>query len=288
MARARRTKRGTATTRPSTATASAHQEHGGRWNGTRVWLAGIVSAVIIAAVGVVFTDWYNARGPDAIGRLAGREPLTVGHVAVHHGLRRLALREPVTDPAERALLLAGAATAQRDAALERHQVAPVAAMNVTVVLVGNRGSLRIVDIEPRVLTRGPASRAALLIPAGAGEVGTVEVTADLDRTAPRFTMAQHPDTAYFSKKQIDLHRDERVTLSMTICAEKAFYTFDLVVTVLAGDRTEQVAVTGPGGRPFRLTGPASTYRSSYQESPAGGWRPQPKERIRPDASDQGC
>ncbi|MGR6919452.1 hypothetical protein ACU635_34890 [[Actinomadura] parvosata] len=252
-------------------------------------MAGVLSAVLIAAAGVVFTDWYNARGSDTIGRLAGQGPLTIGYVAVDTGLRHLALREPVTDPQERAVLQAGAADAEREVVLARHRVAPVGGVDLTVVLVGNRSSVRIVDIEPRVLTREPVSRGTLLIPASAGEAGTIQVSADLDDRAPSFRMAGDRKVAYFRSKQIDLKRDERVTLSMAIEGEKAFYEFDLLATVLAEARTEQVVVKGPDGQPFRITGSAKTYRSSYHESPLGGWQPVPHKQVCADRSAaEGC
>ncbi|MBB6551265.1 hypothetical protein [Nonomuraea rubra] len=195
----------------------------------------------------------------------------------------------MTDPQERAVLQADAADAEREAVLARHRVAPIGGVNLTVVLVGNRSSVRIVDIEPRVLTREPVSRGALLVSAGAGEAATIQVSADLDDRAPRFRMAEDPNVTYFRSKQIDLKRDERVTLSMTIEGDKAFYEFDLLTTVLADARAEQVVVKGPGGRPFRITGPAKTYRSSYHESPLGGWQPVPRKQVcadRPAA--EGC
>ncbi|MFD0476443.1 hypothetical protein ACFQ0B_55635 [Nonomuraea thailandensis] len=60
---------------------------------------------------------------------------------------------------------------------------------------------------------------------------------------------------------------------MTVVGRAASYAFDLAVTVLAGDRTEQVTVRGPGGVPFRVTGTSGTYQSYYTFSPLGGWQP---------------
>ncbi|UBU08519.1 hypothetical protein [Nonomuraea gerenzanensis] len=229
--------------------------------------------MIVAAVGVVFTTWFNARGADTVDRIGGEPPVEVGHVAVEYADRDTALRRPVTDPADRAALLGSASGTRRETMLTRHDWAPLETADVTVVLVGNRSSLRIVDIQPRVLAREPVWDGALLVHTPAGEAETIELAADLDRPAPRFTTAKNPDVPYFRKKQIDLKRDERVTLSMTVVGRAASYTFDLAVTVLAGDRTEQVTVRGPGGVPFRVTGTSGTYRSYYTFSPLGGWQP---------------
>ncbi|MFG3439244.1 hypothetical protein ACGF0J_18525 [Nonomuraea sp. NPDC047897] len=246
---------------------------GDGWKAARTWVAGIVSAVLVAAVGVVFTTWFSSRGTDAIDRINGTPPITIGHVAVHHEERDIVLREPVTDPKERGILLGSATAEERAALLDRHHAAVTDAMNATVVLVGNRNSLRIVDVKPRVLTRAARSDGALLEATTAGEVDTVELAADLDRPAPRFTTSDDPDVPYFVTKQIDLKRDERVTLSLAIKGRRAYYEFDLLATVLAADRTEQVVINGPGGSPFRLTGRTETFRSVYTEMPGGGWRP---------------
>lgn len=244
------------------------------WKTARTWLAGIVSAVLIAAIGVVFTAWYTASGTDAVDSIGGAPPLTIGHVAVDLRERPLVLREPVTGPQDRATLL-GRAVDDADVAavLARHHVATIEDMNVTVVLTGNRSSLRIIDVRPRVLLRAPPADGALLRQGTAGEVGTVELVADLDRRPIHFAAKKDPRTAYFTKKQIDLKRDERVTLSLSITGKSAYYEFDLVATVLAGDRSEQVVINGPGGVPFRLTGPADSYRSTYSGLEAGGWAP---------------
>ncbi|SDH72880.1 hypothetical protein [Nonomuraea jiangxiensis] len=272
MGRARRNKRTSAGR-----AAAAQQQEGdeasdtARPKGLLAWLAGIASAVVLAAFGVVFTEWYNAHGSDTVERARGAAPITVGHVAVDYSERDTVLREPVTDPEDRAVMLAGHAGKRRDPVLARHRMALIDRMDATVVLTGNRTSLRVVDIEPRILARMPVSEGARLIArTGSGETDTVEMTADLDRPAPRFTAG---GDAYFRKKQIDLKRDERVTLSLSFTGKNAYYEFDLLVTVLADDRTEEVVIKGPDGGPFRLTGEAARYRSYYRETPQGGWRP---------------
>ncbi|WP_043630843.1 hypothetical protein [Nonomuraea candida] len=272
MGRARRSKRTPAGRGvPARRQESAGEAGPARPQGLAGWLAGIAGAVILAVFGVVFTDWYNSDGSDTVGRVRGTAPITVGHVAVDHSERDLVLREPVTDPEDRAIMPATHADQRRAAVFARHRMAPVGAMDVTVVLTGNRSSLRIVDIAPRVLARLPVSDGARLIAITGGETDTVEMAADLDRAAPRFTTGE--GAAYFRKKQIDLKRDERVTLSLSFTGRKAYYEFDLVVTALADDRTEQVVVKGPDGGPFRLSGKAPRYRSYYREMQQGGWLP---------------
>ncbi|MEU8203622.1 hypothetical protein [Streptosporangium sp. NPDC049046] len=273
MGRARRKKR-TSIGRETTAQRQEDAEASdpARSKGLLAWLAGIAGAVILAAFGVVFTEWYNAHGSDTVEQVRGAAPIIVGHVAVDYSERDTVLREPVTTPEDRTLMLAAHADKQREAMLARHRMALIDSMNVTVALTGNRSSLRIVDIEPRVLARRPVSEGARLIAiTGGGEVSTVEMAADLDRPAPRFTTGG--DTPYFRKKQIDLKRDEPVTLSLSFTGKKAYYEFDLRVTVLADGRTEEVVVKGPDGGPFRLTGEADRYRSHYRQASQGGWQP---------------
>ncbi|MGW5263424.1 hypothetical protein ACWEQG_20825 [Microbispora sp. NPDC004025] len=233
-------------------------------------MAGIVGAVIVAAAGVMFTAWFNEHGSDAIDRIGGAAAVKVPHVEVHYSSQDLALRETVTDPRDRAVLL-GSTDLRHGALLERHHAALVGQMDVTVVLEGNRSSLRVADIKPRVLTRQPVSDGAYLIAVTAGETDTIEMAADLDRLDPYFTTGDKQRTSYFLAKQIDLKQDERVTLSLSITGRKAYYEFDLVATVVTEGRAEQMVIRAPGGVPFRLTGPAADYRSFYIASPNGGW-----------------
>ncbi|MFI0420791.1 hypothetical protein [Spongiactinospora sp. 9N601] len=280
MARKRRGKARTKGTAKTGGDPPQEGASGGGWKAARTWLAGIVSAVLIAAIGVVFTAWYTTGGTDAVDNLGGAPPLTIGHVDVEQDERPLVLREPVTDPRDRATLLGRAVdNAEMAAMLARHHVATIGDANITVVLTGNRSSLRIIDVRPRVLLRAPPADGAYLYQGTAGEAGTIELVADLDRRPVRFTTKKEPDTAYFTKKQIDLKRGERVTLSLSVIGKSAYYEFDLVATVLAGDRSEQVVINGPGGVPFRLTGPADSYRSAYKLVETAGWVPTSTDRA---------
>lgn len=261
----------------------------GRWKGVRAWLAGILSAVIIAAVGVVFATWFNARGLEAIDKVGGEPAIKIGHVALEYSKRDIALREPVTDARERAILLGtGAADSQRNAVLTRHQRALLDHADITVVLIGNRTSLRIVDIEPRVLTREPVSDGALAFLSTAGEVDTIELAADLDAPAPRFTTVKDRDVSYFRKKQIDLKWNEPVTLSLSVTGKKRYYEFDFLVTVLAEDRIEKIEVKAPDKGPFRLTGFAGSYRSYYDGTANGDWRPISQDEACTRRKLEGC
>ncbi|WP_343948690.1 hypothetical protein [Nonomuraea longicatena] len=231
-------------------------------------------------IGVIFTAWYNARGPDTIDRMIGTPPVTIGHVSTDLDNQDIALREPVTDPAgRRALLGAHRPPDEWQALLTRHEAAAVGRITLTVVLTGNRSSLRIVEIKPRIKVREKLSDGAFLAVSREGVAETVAVKADLDEPAPRFVTADNPRVRYFSAKQIDLKEDERVTLEMSITAKKAYYEFDLVATVLAGEQSEQIVITAPGGSPFRVTGEARTYRSFYTASQQGAWAPMPRGQV---------
>jgi len=261
-------------TEPTEKSAQSAESAGGTRPGRAVlaWVAGIVGAVIVAAAGAVFTGWFGSLGPGAFDEISRTAPLTAPLVLIANDGPSLALREPVTVAQDRAVLLGRPDSAQHEAFLERYRAAQVGGMTVMVVLNGNHASLRIADLRPHILTRGPVSDGALLNPASAGEQGTIEVAADLDRPAPRFTSVKDRDTPYFETKQIDLVRDERVTFIMTLTACKAYYEFELVATVVSNGRAEQVVIRRPGGLPFRLTGPARAYRSAYDQSSIGGWR----------------
>ncbi|UBU08959.1 hypothetical protein [Nonomuraea gerenzanensis] len=241
--------------------------------GLVMWVAGIVSAVLAAAAGVVFTGWFNTLGPGVFDEVVSKEPLTVAYVSISDEGPSIALRDPVTSPQDRAILLGRADAMEEAAFLERHRAAQVGRMVVVAVLSGNRARLRIADVRPRVLEREPVSDSALLNPASAGEEGTIEIAADLDRPVPLFVPLKGRKTPYFQTKQIDLVRDEQVTLAMTLTACEAYYEFEFVATVVSDGRAEEVVIRRPGGLPFRLTGPAREYGVSYDEHPMGGWRP---------------
>lgn len=253
---------------------SAEVEPSGETRGRPVltWVAGIVSAVIITVVGAVFTAWFSSLGPATFDAVSDGLPVKIASVAVEGDPLDLALREPVTTQKDRAILLGQPDDAQREAFLERYRAAPVERMEVVVVLEGNRAGLRITDIRPDILHRGPVSDGALLSQATAGEVPAIEVVADLDKRDPRVTTAKNPRTAYFSAKQIDLVRGERTTIHFTVIAHKAYYEFRLVATVVSDGRAERVTITLPGGRPFRVSGKAKEYHTVYDESPMGGWK----------------
>ncbi|MEV4078626.1 hypothetical protein ACGFJC_35820 [Nonomuraea fuscirosea] len=69
-----------------------------------------------------------------------------------------------------------------------------------------------------------------------------------------------------------------MTFSMTFRAEKAFYEFELVLTVAAGNHDERIGIRAPGGGPFRLTGPSDDgYDAYYEVSPLGGLRVVPHD-----------
>ena len=251
----------------------AGQAGTGRGKAAWAWLGGILGAVVVTAFGVVFTTWFNARGPEVLDELGSGPVIGIGHVAVDQTARDVALREPVTDPVERAVLVGtGTIEEKRNAVLDRHHGAPLDHTSIKVVLVGKRTGVRIIDIEPRVLDRQAVSDGALAFLSSAGEVETVELAADLDAPAPRFTAAKDPDESYFKKKQIDLKQGELVTLSLTVTGKKAYYEFDFLVTALAGDRVSKVEIKAPGNGPFRLTGFADAYRAYYAGSSSGSWQ----------------
>ncbi|WP_043626807.1 hypothetical protein [Nonomuraea candida] len=89
MARVRQRKKGSS----SQARGGDPPEPGpGAWKAARTWVAGVASAVLVAAAGVVFTAWYTASGTDAVDQIGGKPPLTVGHVEVDLDERPLVLR----------------------------------------------------------------------------------------------------------------------------------------------------------------------------------------------------
>lgn len=236
-----------------------------------VWVSGIVAAVIVTASGVVFTGWFNSLGSAVFDEIGNTPPVTVAHVMTQNELLELALREPVTAPQDRAILLGRPNETQREAFLDRYQAAGVEQMWIAIVLQGNRAGLRITDVRPRVLRRAPLHDGALLKPKSAGEAPAIQLISDLDRADRRPTTPKDRRTPYFSAKQIDLVRGEQTTLSITMTADKAFYEFDFVATIVSDGRAVQMTIKRPDGRPFRLTGRAKKYGAIYRDAPSGAW-----------------
>ncbi|MGA5699852.1 hypothetical protein [Peterkaempfera bronchialis] len=236
----------------------------------RAWLAGVAAAVVAAVLGGIFTGWWGATGPDALRSLTGEPPLHVIMVRTEEG--PLALETPVTAPGERAALLPGASEEQFGQVVRAHKGAGAGRLDVTVVLEGARGSVRIVDIVPRVRASGSPLTGAYFAPTTAGEVGTVALSADMDAPRPGFS-AGGGSKAYFRQKQIDLARGEQTTVVMSFTARQASYAFDLQVTVSADGKAQTLTLAPQDGGLFRVTGlprKPQRYARVYVRS-AGAW-----------------
>jgi hypothetical protein len=146
------------------------------------------------------------------------------------------------------------------ALIARHGGVPVGQLTVTIVLTGNRSSLRIVNIELNIVVTKKAPDAAFLSFPSAGSVDVVPVVANLDRPFPVLDDGSSP---YFDLHEIDLSRGERQSFHMTFEARTGYHEFNLVVTYLYGDKQYYETIAGPSHGLFQVIGPASDYHD-YQ------------------------
>ncbi|GAA2457594.1 hypothetical protein ACFPFX_32720 [Streptomyces mauvecolor] len=216
-----------------------------------------------------------------VDKALGTTPLKVVHVSNVINEVPVAIKEAITTTEDRTMLANPATEKAWIDFLYQKQAAPVNQMTISVVLEGGRSKVRVVDMRPRIHHKGDRWSGAYFTPATAGEVGTVPLTSDLDQQHPAFFMAGNKSERYFTQRQIDLTRGEQSTVSMTFTARSASYEFDVVVTVAADDKTEEIAIHPDKGGLFRLTGRQEkpiNYKQAFEEvdgawiqAPAGQW-----------------
>ncbi|MGK5553496.1 hypothetical protein ACSNOI_17935 [Actinomadura kijaniata] len=189
------------------------------------------------------------------------------------------LPDVVSAPAERTTLLTGAGghSALR-ALVERHRGATARRMDLRIVLLGRRDGVRIVDAAPRIRAARPVPTGTRLVFGAEGEADTIELSADLDRPRPVFTRPKDRRTPYFRKHNIDLKRDEQVTLLVTLEARRRAYDVDLRLSYVEDGVPKTMDVPG-NGRVLRVSGTPRD-RRAYRERYEGG-KDMAFRRVRP-------
>jgi hypothetical protein len=221
----------------------------GFFHGAGVWVAGIVSGILIAAG----ATWFLAFGR-SVADNSGPPFAAIVDVAPLSA-RCSALTAPITSAADRVTFLSGTASvAQVMALIARHGGVNVGRMDVTLILEGRRSSLRIVDIQPQVLPPKSPPTAALLQYESAGSVPVIPVTANLNQPFPVLETKSGP---YFNTEEVDLVHGERETFRISFRATTGYYEFNLLVTYVTGGKQYQQTIPGPTDGVFRLAGAAA-------------------------------
>jgi hypothetical protein len=220
---------------------------------TGAWLAGVAAVVLATTLGAWLTDWgksftANSTSGPAIYATVNVDPLSSFSYV---------LASAVASTADKVTLLSGTASdADVMALIARHGGVPVGQLTVTVVLTGNRSSLRIVDIKPNMVAAKTVPDAAYLSFPSAGSVDVVPVTADLDRPFP---VLDYGSRSYFDSHEIDLVRGERESFRMTFVAKTGYHQFTLAITYLYGSKQYEQIIPGPTDGLFQVTGASSDY-----------------------------
>ena len=224
----------------------------GLFSRSGAWIAGVAAVVLAAALGAWLTDWgksftANSTSGPAIYAIADVDPMSSNDYV---------LANPVTSTADKVTLLTGTASyADVMGLITRHGGVPVSHLTVTVILTGNRSSLRIVDIEPNIVVAKTIPDAAYLSFPSAGAVDIVPLSADLDRPFPALSEGSSP---YFHSHQTELKRGERESFRMTFDAS-TYHEFNLTMTYVYGGKEYEQPIPGPRNGLFQVTGTASDY-----------------------------
>ncbi|WP_155357422.1 hypothetical protein [Acrocarpospora macrocephala] len=244
-------------------------------------MGGVLSTV---AAGILVA-WMPTGGRDLIDRMTNADPLPL--LRVTEDLEgAVALDRPIDDADDRAALLTDPDSFPRLVA--KYGGATVGRVDVSIVAEGGRGRVRVVDIRPRIARKLPALDDSYFLPGSGGEPAVISMTSYLDRPDIRFHLPGKAGGLYFSAKHIEIARGEQVGLLLTFEAKKAYYEFDIVVTVLADGREYQKIINRKDGTKFRVTGVAADYRRFY-EGDGSTWYPMRKGgKCRIFTKSKGC
>jgi hypothetical protein len=225
----------------------------GLFSRTGAWLAGVAAVVLATALGSWLTDWGKSFTASSASGPAFYASVNVDRGSTDYYV----LASPVTSAADRVTLLSGTASdADVMALIARHGGVPVHQLTVTVILTGNRSSLRIVDITPNMMaTRAAPAAAYLAFPTG-GAVGVTSVNVNLDRPLPVLYKGSSP---YFDSNEIDLVRGERYSFRMTFETGTGYHEFNLIVTYIYAGKQYEQTIPGSTHGLFQVIGPAADY-----------------------------
>ncbi|MFI2352148.1 hypothetical protein ACH492_35190 [Streptomyces sp. NPDC019443] len=214
----------------------------------------MAAAVVGTVVSAILTGWFQEAAPDLSRRALGSPALEVRFAAdISDQTAPFALQKPVTTPQDRAMLVEPTSSREWQNFIREKNAAPVDRADMQIVLEGGRSKIRIVDLRPRILHKSTRWGGAYFIPATAGEVEAISVSADLDHPDPHFTQGKKGSRNYFHEKQLELARGEQVTLTISVTAKAAAYEFDFVATVIADGKIHDVPIRLPGKKPFLIT-----------------------------------
>lgn len=147
--------------------------------------------------------------------------------------------------------------------LDRNRGAPVTEMHVDLVVTGEDSSpIRITNVRI-VFTAAPLPNlTGTYIPLvhGGGQ-NSYNFIADLDSASP--TIVGTAGQESFPDFNIELAAGEQSTLAIDFTANKHYYAWVLYVDYLKGTEKRSYKVTAPSGRPFTITGSATTYHATY-------------------------
>lgn len=223
-----------------------------RWKLLAIAL-GLVIAVTVRNYWSEVTDWARDLSGDPALIATISSPLNAGD--------SVAMVDQLASD-EHGLLLRGPSRQQLRALLDRHRAARVRSMNVVVILQGRRNHpIRIIDVRPRVIAAASNPSGTCLTLPLQGTVEEFEIKADLDRMRPDGTKSR------YLPKSIDLTDGERATIDITVTAEQRWYEWEIEVIYIRGSGPEPSSAFFrlSDGQPFRVTGEAPRYATTYHD-----------------------
>jgi hypothetical protein len=234
--------------------AKAASRREARWlpalSGSGRWLLGVVAGVLVSVLTVIAVQYLGDAAPIESG------PPITAFVAVKASDTGLdALPTPLRSGAtfER-LTRHGAPDGAWNDFVAQAGGAPVVA-DLTLVLEGRRTqTVRVIDVRPRVVSRGPPFTGTLLTRTAEGEQEVPNLVGNLDLPLPTFRDSSQAEQSYFQTHQVDLAKNERFAFGLRVVGRRASYVWDIEVTYLDRSGSHTMYVSGPDGRPFRLAG----------------------------------
>ncbi|MGW0822555.1 hypothetical protein [Streptomyces sp. NPDC002845] len=158
--------------------------------------------------------------------------------------------------------------------LARQGGAVIDELKVSFVFTGVRDtSVRITDMTIHKLATSPTLSGTAIYPYTQGEVGSIPVHADLDQPRPR--ILGKDGKPYFAAYDIDLAKDERVTVALSCQADAAMYRWVMSIDYVDDDGAHTVYVDR-GGKliesrdkvslksTFAVTGEAKSHTVVYE------------------------
>jgi hypothetical protein len=259
------------------------------WRRGATYIIGLVVILIAAMVTAIGTGIG-----DTIGRRTGKifserfDPAKPFGVTVDQATSTLPYAVPmvIKDPGDTTPLLDGSVDDGQALLVfvRQRNGAPTQQLVMNVVLTGtSANSIRIINMKViRTALDQVLTGTKIQPPSGGGGEDTIPLVVNMDQ--PRHDILGRDSHRYFTRRNIDLAKDERVTLNMEFKATKYSYRwllrFDYVgpdnakrsVFVDADGNTSAKPDGIPAKRQFALTGMARRYRREFETNfPATGY-----------------